>query len=292
MIAHSMDEVLQQLDRLLARFREEHNKAGYFAGLYRIVVATFQEATRRGVFTHTETMKRLNAQFSNRYFEALSLYHRGEPPTQAWLRSLQAAQSSSPIVLQHLLMGINAHIHLDLGIAVVRACPVDELDALYPDFVRMNDVLGSLVEEIKQDLIRTWPALGLIEQWLGDLENHAFAFGLEQSREHAWQFAQELAHSTPTQQAEAIAQMDDWVAQVSDVIWRPPWALRAALQAARWGERGSVPEIIDLLAHKREPSYYLERCQFTSLSGRGRRRDTTRERTIFRDRFRRGSAQV
>lgn len=55
-----------------------------------------------------------------------------------------------PLILQHLLLGINAHINLDLGIAAAQTSPGDDLPDLRNDFVEINRVLVRQVDGIRE----------------------------------------------------------------------------------------------------------------------------------------------
>ena len=53
----------------------------------------------------------------------LAHWRRGEPVSRSWEVAFSAIDEEGPIVLQHLLLGANAHINLDLAIAVATAVP-------------------------------------------------------------------------------------------------------------------------------------------------------------------------
>jgi len=55
-------------------------------------------------------------------------------------------------VPQHLLLGMNAHINLDLGVAAARVCPADQLPNLKNDFDRINLILSDLIGAVQEEL--------------------------------------------------------------------------------------------------------------------------------------------
>ena len=69
-------------------------------------------------------MERLDAIFAARYLEAVQQLWSGSVPSRSWRVAFDAATQPGPIVLQHLLLGMNAHINLDLSIAAARTSPV------------------------------------------------------------------------------------------------------------------------------------------------------------------------
>src|SRR5829696_9607757 len=120
MPAHTIDEIIEHLDDLIAHARRAKNRLGYFAALYRNVTIKVKEGILAGSFEDAARMERLDVAFANRYLDALERYRRGEEPGKCWRTTFRAAESWHPIVLQHLLLGINAHINLDLGVAAAQ----------------------------------------------------------------------------------------------------------------------------------------------------------------------------
>jgi len=74
----------------------------------------------------------------NRYIHACYQYQTGQMPAQSWVRAFNETEHWWPIVLQHLLIGMNAHINLDLGIAAAETMPAGELADLKGDFDKIN----------------------------------------------------------------------------------------------------------------------------------------------------------
>lgn len=248
MPAATIDEVIERLDEVIARARREGSRKGYFAALYRKVTASVRDGIRAGRFEDGARLERLDVIFANRYLEAVAAAERGEPPTRSWQVSFAAAPAWWPIVLQHLLLGMNAHINLDLGIAAARTAPGGELAALETDFNRINDVLAELTGGVKEELAMVWPRLRRLDRKAGRVDDRIVRFSITRAREHAWQLARRLAPLAPADQAAEIAAADRKVAKLGRLIWRPGPIARLKLGFIRLGERGTVPEIIELLS--------------------------------------------
>ncbi len=206
-----------------------------------------KEGIAAGRFEDGPRMERLDVLFANRYLAAVESLRRGEPPTRSWQVSFEAAGRWWPIVLQHLLLGMNAHINLDLGIAAARTAPGAELAALETDFNRINEVLAELVDGVKEELSTVWPRLRRLDRLAGSAEDRIINFSISEARDHAWKLAQRLAPLGPEEQAAEIAATDRVVAKLGRLIWKPGPVARLTTGFIRLGERGSVPEIIDLL---------------------------------------------
>ena len=157
MPAQTITEVVQRLDAIIDAAIVKKSRAGYFAALYRKVTIEVKEALEAGKFDGKERMEKLDVIFANRYLDAYDAYGEGKPVSASWQVALDASKSRRPIVLQHLLLGMNAHINLDLGIAAGQTTAADQLPGLRNDFNRINAILASLVAGVKEELGQIWP---------------------------------------------------------------------------------------------------------------------------------------
>ena len=114
--ARSIDEVIARLDAIIDRAIVERDRLGFFAVLYRTVTVAVKEGIAARRFQDGPRMERLDIVFANRYLQAFDQHRRGESPTRSWRAAFQAGASRRVVILQHLLLGMNAHINLDLGI--------------------------------------------------------------------------------------------------------------------------------------------------------------------------------
>ena len=57
---------------------------------------------------------------------------------------------------QHLLLGCNAHINLDLGVALADIARGKELEPLRSDFEAINGLLATHVETLQEQLAEVW----------------------------------------------------------------------------------------------------------------------------------------
>ena len=116
--AETIEEVIQSLDKIIEWSKKGKMRLGYFAALYRKVTVQVQEGIKNGLFDDGERMERLDVIFANRYLEAFEQYHTSKDPTLSWKQAFDTSKRWKPIVLQHLLIGMNTHIDLDLAKAL------------------------------------------------------------------------------------------------------------------------------------------------------------------------------
>jgi len=208
MPARTIEEVIAHLEVIIERSIATGDRLGYFAALYNRVTQAVREGIRKGEFQDGPRMERLDVDFANRYLTAHELYRAGKKPTRAWQQAFDAARNGHHVVLQQLLVGMNAHINLDLGIAAARTCPGSEIAGLQADFDRINTVLASLTPVVEQELDRRSRVFDVLTRIAPKLELKVVGFSMDKARDAAWRFAQELAPLGVKAQAAPIAARD------------------------------------------------------------------------------------
>ncbi|WP_299578294.1 DUF5995 family protein [uncultured Sunxiuqinia sp.] len=245
----TIDEVIETLDQIIQHCEHNNDPSGYFAALYQKVTLKVKEGIENNYFDNGPRMEVLDVLFAQRYIDAWVGSRAGLPLTRSWQRAFDLSTSYWPIVLQHLLMGMNAHINLDLGIAAAQVSRGKELNKLHNDFNRINEILSSLVHEVQDDLSQVWPALKWILKWTGKVDDYLVDFSMQLARDGAWKFAGLFFH-TPDHELEACLQKrDQQVADKVSVVLDPGLIANAVLALVRLTERGSVSQKIGKLKH-------------------------------------------
>jgi hypothetical protein len=252
----TIEQVLEALDRIVARALDEGSRLGYFAAIYRKVTAKVAEGIATGFFDDGERMQRLDVTFANRYLSALGRHQIGGTATKSWELALRATAASRPIILQHLLVGINAHINLDLGIAAAEAAPGQALPGLRRDFDRINEILASLITGIEHDIAEVSPWIGLLDRIGGRHDDEIVRFSIEVARTEAWRFATELAPLARDHWPGPIGARDARVAHLARRVLSPGW-LSAGLLVIRARESNDVRRNIQVLNRVRGPDLRL-----------------------------------
>ena len=256
MKARTLHDVIRIIDLITEKAIVEQDRTGYFAALYRHVAVKFAWAIADGEFADPELMEGLDVVFFNRYLAALEAFQAHESCSGCWEVAFRAAKTVEPIVLQHLVIGMNAHIDFDLGIAVADSVPRARLASFKPDFDKMNALLSSLLNGVLDDLTTVWPLLRLINRLFADEETIFVNFGMDAARAAAWSNANRLSDLADRPEARAIEiRAIDWVVTgLGEELWRPPFPVSTVIPLVRAGERGDVASIIrDLLANSGQP---------------------------------------
>jgi len=166
-------------------------------------------------------MEKLDVIFANRYLEAYHQYKHGKKPSASWNAAFRMAQNGKKqLILQHLLMGMNAHINLDLGIAAAESGSPDKIKTLHADFFAINKLLFDLVDEVKSDLECFSPRFRFIMNLLSN-EDAILEFSISMARDAAWDFAQNLALESENSRTELIKHRDKESLAYAKLIHRP-----------------------------------------------------------------------
>ena len=244
-----IDEVLTRLDEIIAEARRRQSRNGYFAALYRDVTARVAAAIEAGEFEDDARMERLDVAFAQRYFDALEERDTEAGPPRSWARTFEAAERWRPLILQHLLLRVNTHVNLDLGITAVEVVPGDEIADLKADFYRINRILGAMIEEVQARTSRVSPWTGVLDRLGGTADEIISNFCLVRAREDARDVARTLAPLDTDQRAQLIRAKDRETARRTDAILRSGgvWIVPALVGIRLW-EEDHVPSVIAALS--------------------------------------------
>ncbi len=244
---NTIDQVIKDLETIIALTAKTKSPLGYFASLYHRVTKKVNEGIHSNFFEDAARMEEFDIVFAKRYVDAFYAYQNNESVTQSWEIAFDLSKEFWPIVLQHLLIGMNAHINLDLGIAAAEISKGKNIDDLKTDFYKINEILSSLVNEVQDELANIWPTLKRILQRTKKVDDFLIDFSMEMARDGAWRFACLLAATPEEQWAELIQSRDLKVAQKGGLVIAPGWAASTAFKMVRLGERGSVVDKIEQL---------------------------------------------
>lgn len=239
-----IDHVLEALNYMIDDAEKNNDTGGYFAALYCKVTVQVKEGIRNNIFDDGDRMEALDVLFAKRYINAWIARKHGNAITRSWKVAFDVSAHFRPVVLQHLLLGMNAHINLDLGIAAAQIMQGERLAALHRDFNKINTVLSSMVQEVQNDLAIIWPTLAKILRTTGKADDFLIDFSMKLARDGAWKFANEMAEEKSDQIKSLIVARDKRIAQKAQLILRPGLLPSLLFLIIRLGERGTVSDKI------------------------------------------------
>ncbi len=225
------------------------SRLGYFAALYLRITRAIRAAVNE--FEDPARMQRFDSTFANRYFAALNGYfHPADypAPSHCWRLAFDTALLAQPIIVQHMLLGVNAHIDLDLGIAAWEIMLPGPVQPLQNDFNNVNAVLGSQVKAVLDEIDEISPLLGRLYDCLQQDEIDLIGDGLAVFRDNAWRFACVLSALPHVVDPLTITLKDAETSAFGAVLLNPSWPFSSIIAAIANVESRDVVHNIDELA--------------------------------------------
>lgn len=222
----TIEDALLELKKIVKETRGTN--LAYFPVLYLYVTKSIQKETSKhkkasnhkddkkefSPFDDNERMKRLDVIFANRYINAYYGWKNNKEISKSWEIAFKfAVEDTSSMIMQHLLLGMNAHINLDLGIATVDAtsfendeskakCTYKGFNSIVDDFKTINKVLAALTKTVEDCLASNSFVFRLISKYGKGKEAIIANFSMQYARSAAWNFASEYRYKHHNQTIE------------------------------------------------------------------------------------------
>lgn len=252
MATDPIDGVLEEMDEIVSWCLANNSRAGYFAALYRRVTRTVRSRIGTGYFDNDERMETLDVTFATRYLTAFHQWRTGDPSISAcWKVAFDALEDPTLIILQNLLVGMNAHIDYDLGIASAQvAGTLEGLESLHGDFNKINALLACLVPTVFTEIGDLSPLIHLVEDFGEPDEVKLVDVVMDVARDFAWLLANELVilRDFPDHQQKLLSMKDQEVSWIGKKIVHPGGSLEKIVHVVWIPESKNVQKNIEVLA--------------------------------------------
>jgi Family of unknown function (DUF5995) len=200
--------------------------SGYFPALYARVTERIELEAAGGRFADATRIEEFARAFAHWY---LRLRPGDGPIPRCWQATFDVADDPHLMIVQHLVLGINAHINHDLPQVLVELAPeANGLAALRPDFDAVNDVLAETLPMVLRSLRR-------VSRWMNLVAvrgNTMFDFSLTVARSQAWNAAVRLQRLDPDARRGEVVELDRLVCVLAYLVAypRPPvaWGVSVA----------------------------------------------------------------
>lgn len=242
-LARTEGDVLRLLDACVDTARAENSADGYFPLLYSWETRDLIAAADAGGFGSAERLRAMIVAFANQYFTARAQFRAGATAPAAWELAFRASRTESLLVVEHLLLAMNAHINRDLGIAAAETGVVGE------DYQRVDAVLARGIDRVQTKLNRLSRVLWAVDILGRQFDELFVAYSLEAARREALVVAERLLRTPEGERPSLILEVGARAAAHGRRILHPPLRARVWLALARLSEPTLSPrEIIAELA--------------------------------------------
>jgi hypothetical protein len=222
---NTLDDVVNCFTTLERRFNEARDKRAVFATAYLTITRAMKSGIESGRFGDDDWVGIYLRSFARLYVEALRDYEEGDLARvpRAWRVAFDLGAAREGLIIQHLVLGINAHVNHDLPIALANAGIDPQRPRRYDDHTSVNVVLGATLDALQDHVERLYsPVLRLFDNLLGRWDDEFSFTMVKNAREHAWLACLDLVEARDEdERALARRRVDDASGELAEMIARP-----------------------------------------------------------------------
>jgi hypothetical protein len=232
----SIDGVVAAMQERLDRLSPEQEHRREFLGTYQRTTVAVGTAVRDGVFEDGPWVEDWDVAFADLYLDALDADLGGGRVPRPWRLAFDAPPDLKP--LQHVLLGINAHINYDLPQALLAVISDEDfadpalMDRRRRDHERIDGVLSGRVAA-EDDELAAVSARSLLDRVLQPLNQRASRRFLREARQKVWLNTTELQRARvagPDAYAVRLAELEVLsAAKIADLLAPGQVLLRLAV---------------------------------------------------------------
>ena len=194
----TLDDVVRDFSALETTLRARQDRRCIFVTLYGVVSTEMRDRVAANAFNDPVWVHRYAVAFATLYRKAFDAYDAGKTGDvpKAWRLCFDAAAAGTGLVVQDMLLGINAHVNNDLPLALDRVSIGPNRNNRRRDHDAVNAVLAAVTERATQRIAALdAPGLPAIDACAGELDEMLTLFSLETARDSAWESAVTLANA-------------------------------------------------------------------------------------------------
>ena len=222
----TVEEVTNALGRFEAWCIENRDLRGVFATAYLQITRAISNEIKEEAFNDSKWSANYLIRFANLYREAVLYYENDElnQVPKSWRKAFDLAKNREGFIIQHLLLGINAHINHDLALALNDVGIDSSREKKYQDHNRINDILEQATENLKHSVSEKYaPVLKRLDRGLGTVDDKITVFSISKAREHAWAMAVALTSARSAIEKNLLrSSLDEQAAVLSRLILSSP----------------------------------------------------------------------
>lgn len=244
---NTIDEVLDELDSIIDESLNQNSFLGLFAYVYRRTTAQIKAEIEAGSFEDADRMHTFDVNFASLYINAYHGYFSKSTVSKSWQVPFDARDEGLTI-FQHILLGMNAHINMDLAIAASSVMKGQDINLLENDFKKVNEVLGSLVDELQAKLGKVSYLMFLADTLGKQHDENIINFGMLQARGQSWRITQELWALDGDNLLAKQNEVDETISCLAQRIRQPKLRLvRGIFRLVKFFEEKNVHKIIEVM---------------------------------------------
>lgn len=187
--------VVSRMHRQVKQWEAAGDHRAIFLSCYAMMTENMLKAIESGRFRDGPWVSALLHRFADYYFDALECYDCGDKVPEAWRQVYEATLHQKLHVLQHLLLGVNAHINYDLVLTLY-----EMLRAEWPslstegrqrrraDHLMVNQVIAETIDQVQDEVVERYdPFMDIIDRLLGRMDERFLSALVSNWRGEVWE---------------------------------------------------------------------------------------------------------
>lgn len=221
-------DIIDQMKLQTRTWQAAGDHRAIFLECYTLMTANMLRAIDGGRFNDGVWAKELLLRFADYYFIALDAYGCTDKDcVTVWTYAHDCSCEKDLHVLQHLLLGINAHINYDLVLSLVdllepewAQLSAEEREKRYADHCLVNEVIAATIDTVQEEVVeRHDPRMDIIDRLFGRLDERLLSALINRWRQGVWDNAMRFLE-TPSDQRELLR-----LELEQDVMKKAKWIL-------------------------------------------------------------------
>jgi hypothetical protein len=209
----SSANVVDQMRRQSLAWEQCGDQRCVFLQCYSLMTENMLRALDAGRFHDRTWATQLLNLFADYYFHALQAYEKDPAAAPAvWRYAHEVSGSRDLHVLQHLLLGINAHINYDLVLTLTDMLRPEweQLDTAgrqlrYQDHCLVNTVIAETIDTVQDTVIEQQaPYMDLLDRLMGRVDEWMLSRLITHWRQQVWDNAMRLLAAPDAAECEQI----------------------------------------------------------------------------------------
>lgn len=205
--------VIERMHTQCLAWEQSEDQRAIFLRCYSMMTSNMVAALGAGRFHDAKWATELMHLFAEYYFIGLRAYDQSPSEAPAvWRFAHDAAKERNLHVMQHLFLGINAHINYDLVLTIVDMLQPEwhqlneaQRQLRYEDHCKVNEVIAETIDRVQDTVIERYdPLMDVIDRMLGRVDEMLLSRLITHWRETVWQQAMSILACQHGQEREMI----------------------------------------------------------------------------------------
>lgn len=215
-----MPALTERMQTLVDQWNTAGDRRAIFLACYQRMTEHMLMAIARHAFHDTTWVYRLIGDFADYYFVALTAWEQGTGGPQVWQHTFACAARNDATIVQHLLLGVNAHINYDLVLVLDDLLHPEwpqlaerERQQRHADYDAVNRVIALTIDRVQDEVIAPYArAMRILDRALGPLDEWCTAHLIRNWRNDVWQQAMQMIALNDNAERVAFRQHIDRIA--------------------------------------------------------------------------------